>query len=68
MIDITKCPGGNCPLKPKCLRYTGDMGEHQMIFTKPPYRIYRKTFKCVLLYADNRESLISELNKKLRHG
>lgn len=36
MVDITKCFGGDCPLKDKCYRFTAPAGEYmQSYFRKP---------------------------------
>lgn len=38
MADITKCEGGDCPLKERCYRYTAEADElHQSYFVEVPY-------------------------------
>lgn len=36
-IDISMCPGGECPLKDNCLRFTGVIYGRQDFFGTPPY-------------------------------
>lgn len=38
MLDITKCPGKDCPLKETCYRYTATASEYaQSYFVEPPF-------------------------------
>ena len=39
MADITKCEGGVCPYKEKCLRYTARDSPFQSYFTEIPIRM-----------------------------
>jgi hypothetical protein len=37
-VDITKCKGGECPLKATCWRFTATASEYrQSWFASPPY-------------------------------
>jgi Protein of unknown function (DUF2934) len=36
-LDITMCPGGDCPQKEHCLRFTGVILGKQDFFGTPPY-------------------------------
>jgi hypothetical protein len=36
MADITKCPGGSCPLKEECYRYWAPDGFRQSYFMQMP--------------------------------
>ena len=37
MPDITKCEGGDCPLKKNCYRYLSADSMRQSYFVEPPY-------------------------------
>ena len=37
MPDISKCEGGDCPLKKKCYRYISADSMRQAYFVDPPY-------------------------------
>jgi hypothetical protein len=37
MSDITKCPGGGCPIKERCHRFTAKPSDYQSYFVEPPY-------------------------------
>lgn len=38
MPDITKCNGGNCPIKNDCFRYWSKPSAYQSYFENPPYK------------------------------
>ena len=41
MADISCCPGGSCPLRLNCYRYTVESDElGQTYFTDPPYKMH----------------------------
>lgn len=46
--DISKCEGGDCPLRNSCLRYTMSGTEYQSYIMIPPY----EGMKCKF-YIDN---------------
>jgi hypothetical protein len=49
MADISKCDGGECPLKEKCYRFTAPSNEHwQAFFTFVPYNDELK--ECDMFY------------------
>jgi len=37
MPDISKCTGGDCPLKETCFRYLAKPSFRQSYFAEPPY-------------------------------
>jgi hypothetical protein len=37
MPDISMCPGGDCPLKESCHRFTAKPSDYQTYFVDPPY-------------------------------
>ena len=37
MLDVTRCPGGACPLRQRCLRYRAIADERQERFGAVPY-------------------------------
>lgn len=49
MADISKCRGGDCPLKEKCFRFTAPTNEfRQSYFVDVPYD--KETNKCKYLW------------------
>lgn len=47
MPDISMCPGGECPMKHSCYRYTATPTPHwQSYFTKPPFTISEGVLSC----------------------
>ncbi len=64
MPDITMCPGGDCPVKDKCYRYTANANElYQMYFVDPPY----KDGKCEYYWGENAEAIWNQL-KDITNG
>lgn len=42
MSNITKCKGGECPIKGKCYRYTSLPSNYQSYFMEIPYDFKKK--------------------------
>lgn len=62
MADITKCEGGNCPIKENCYRYTAPEGMYQSYFVEIPYN----GKECNLYWGPNADTIWEDLkNKKL---
>ena len=47
MPDMTKCEGGECPIKNKCYRYTSSSSMYQSYFMEIPYDFEKG--KCELI-------------------
>ena len=64
MPDITMCPGGDCPHKEDCYRYTATPDEiYQYYFVEPPY----KDGKCEYYWGENAEAIWNQL-KDITNG
>ena len=50
--DITMCKGGRCPFKTMCHRYTSTPLEHQLYFTKPPFKINKGKPECTMFWGE----------------
>ena len=57
MADITKCEGGSCPYKEKCLRYTARDGSFQSYFTEIPI----KDGKCDWFWGELQDIILKDL-------
>jgi len=59
MPDITKCEGGDCPLKKNCYRYISADSMRQAYFVEPPYI----GDDCDMFWGQAQNYIISELQK-----
>ena len=57
MADITKCEGGVCPYKEKCLRYTARDGSFQSCFAEVPI----KDGKCDWFWGELQDIILKDL-------
>ena len=57
MPDITKCEGGNCPLKNNCYRYISADSMRQAYFIGTPY----KDGKCDMFWGIENERILAQL-------
>ena len=65
MPDITMCPGGNCPLKENCYRFTAKASEyHQSYFAEAPYDHEAKNCEYYWFHADSWAKSETAKNKK----
>ena len=46
MPDISKCKGGDCPLKDSCYRYTVIPSDYQSYLYSPPYKVINNHLMC----------------------
>lgn len=49
-MDLTKCVGGNCPLKNNCKRYLATAGEYQSYFVELPFQKVDDKVTCTFYY------------------
>lgn len=64
MADITKCPGGDCPIKDKCYRFTAPTSDfRQSWFCEYPF----KDGKCDTFWGENAENIFNQL-KDITNG
>jgi hypothetical protein len=64
--DMTKCGGGNCPIKEKCYRYTSETVGRQDFFGNIPY--HYETHECSEFW-DNTEQIRAKAHEIwLREG
>lgn len=57
MADISKCFGGECPLKDTCYRFLVPSNDwHQSYFAEPPY----KEEKCEHYYETENNNIVGE--------
>ena len=56
-MDITMCPGTDCPYKETCYRYTAKPSDWQSYFSVPPI----KDGKCDMYWGDNAEAIFNQL-------
>lgn len=63
MADITKCNGGQCPIKEKCYRYTAQADDYQSWFFSPPFEVdmENKTFKCDMYWGEQQDLILGQL-------
>ena len=50
MADISKCKGGDCPLKDKCYRYVVIPSDYQSYFFDIPYKVVNNHLICEYFY------------------
>lgn len=64
MSDITKCPGGDCPIKDKCYRFTASTDEFgQSYFKDPPFTIKNSHLICDMFWGQNAMDVWNDLRK-----
>ena len=62
MADITKCYGGECPLKPTCYRYTASSNEYAQAFVNPPYEVTEDgQIVCKMYWGDEHQNIMNQL-------
>jgi hypothetical protein len=69
MVDITKCRGGNCPIKEKCYRFTAKAGFRQSYFFNPPFEIIGKFdnhVKCEYFWNENQTDILTQIKDNLK--
>lgn len=59
-MELTKCTGGECPLKPTCHRYTDKDSEFQS-YIEPPFKIVDGQLLCETYWGDEQQKLKSFL-------
>ena len=57
MPDITMCPGGGCPLKESCHRFTAKPSDYQSYFVEPPYN----DDECDMFWGNKSEQIYFDL-------
>lgn len=61
MAEITKCPGGDCPLKEKCYRFTAANSFHQSYLSTPPFIIENGKPQCKMFWGESADLLFEQL-------
>jgi hypothetical protein len=58
MAKMTKCYGGDCPLKPTCHRYTKSQStDFQPYFGWPPFTFVDGEVSCEMYWGDGQQKL-----------
>mgnify|MGYP006998149801 CR=1 FL=1 len=53
MPDISKCKGGDCPLKDSCYRYTVIPSDYQSYLYSLPYKVVNNHLMCEYFYRNH---------------
>ena len=65
-MDITKCSGGNCPLKEKCKRFTAKDSKQMKSLMPAPFKINKGMFECDLFWGEQSGYLLEMLKSILK--
>jgi hypothetical protein len=61
MSDITKCKGGECPIKKTCYRFTSKASDWQSYFTEIPL----KDGKCDMYWEKKSEKIHADFKEEI---
>jgi hypothetical protein len=64
MADITKCNGGDCPVKESCYRFTAEASDYQYYFMGIPF----KDGECEMYWGENSENIFNQLKDLLKNN
>jgi hypothetical protein len=62
MSDITKCNGGDCPLKQECYRHTAPDSKHQSYFVLHPFSTNKDgRVACDMFWSERQYGVMNQL-------